>query len=196
MKKVISILCALTLIAGGAWAQNDRAQKERGDDWMERLRAEKVAFLTQEMDLTESEAQVFWPIYNQLQKEQREAFYKTREAYKAMEKGVKEGKTGKEMEKLVNAYVEAKQQGDGFETKTMNKLLKALPAEKVARYFMAEEKFRHQQIGRLGSGKMPNFKMSEEQKEQFRQKGEQFRQKGEQIIDQFRQKKDDGKDDV
>lgn len=196
MKKVISILCALTLIAGSAWAQNDRAQKERGDDWMERLRAEKVAFLTQEMDLTESEAQVFWPIYNQLQKEQREAFYKTREAYKAMEKGVKEGKTGKEMEKLVNAYVEAKQQGDGFETKTMNKLLKALPAEKVARYFMAEEKFRHQQIGRLGSGKMPNFKMSEEQKEQFRQKGEQFRQKGEQIIDQFRQKKDDGKDDV
>ena len=191
MKKVISILCALALFAGFAFAQNSqRGQGNRqgrdGEGWRERVRAEKIAFLTEQIDLTESEAQVFWPIYNQIQKEQREAFDAVRKAYEAMEKGLQEGKTGKEMEKLVNAYVDAKDKNEGIETKYLNKLMKALPAEKVARYYVAEEKFRHQQIGRLGNGNFPNFKMSEEQKEEFRKRGQQMREKGEQFMEQFR----------
>jgi Spy/CpxP family protein refolding chaperone len=179
MKKVISILCALTVLAAGAWAQEQQQHHRRGGNgngWRERVRAEKVAFLTQEIDLTESEAQVFWPIYNQIQKEQRESFEAIRQAYEAMEKGLKEGKSGKEMEKLVKAYIDAKDKNAGIETKSFNKLMKALPAEKVARYFVAEEKFRHQQIGRLGGGNMPNFRMSEEQKQQWKERGEQMRE--------------------
>ncbi|MBQ3766014.1 MAG: hypothetical protein II874_04685 [Bacteroidales bacterium] len=179
MKKVISILCALTVLAAGAWAQDQQQHHRRngnGNGWRERVRAEKVAFLTQEIDLTESEAQVFWPIYNQIQKEQRESFEAIRQAYEAMEKGLKEGKSGKEMEKLVKAYIDAKDKNAGIETKSFNKLMKALPAEKVARYFVAEEKFRHQQIGRLGGGNMPNFRMSEEQKQQWKERGEQMRE--------------------
>ena len=180
MKKVISILCALTVLAAGAFAQpqpqrGGRGQRGRDNGWRERVRAEKVAFLTEEIDLTESEAQVFWPIYNEIQKEQRESFEAVRQAYDAMAKGIEEGKTGKDMEKLVKAYVDAKEKNDGFETKSLNKLLKALPADKVARYYVAEEKFRHQQIGRLGNGTFPNFQMSEEQKERWRERGEQMR---------------------
>ena len=181
MKKVISILCALALFAGFAFAQNpQRGQGNRqgrdGEGWRERVRAEKIAFLTEQIDLTESEAQVFWPIYNQIQKEQREAFEAVRKAYEAMEKGLQEGKTGKEMEKLVNAYVDAKDKNEGIETKYLNKLMKALPAEKVARYYVAEEKFRHQQIGRLGNGNFPNLRMSEEQRQQWKERGEQMRE--------------------
>ena len=184
MKKVISVLCLFAVLATGALAQEQQQQRGRqgrgGEGWRERVRAEKVAFLTEQVDLTESEAQVFWPIYNQIQKEQREAFEAVRKAYEAMEKGLQEGKTGKEMEKLVNAYVDAKDKNEGIETKYLNRLMKALPAEKVARYYVAEEKFRHQQIGRLGNGNFPNFKMSEEQKQQWKERGEQFR-------DQFRE---------
>ena len=179
MKKVISVLCALTFLAAGAFAQGPGGPGQpprRGGEngWRERVRAEKVAFLTEEIDLSESEAQVFWPIYNEIQKAQRESFENVKKAYDAMEKGVAEKKSGKEMEKLVRAYVDAKDQSDGIETKYLNKLLKALPAEKVARYFLAEEKFRHQQIGRLGNGKFPNLRMSEEEKQQWRERGEQF----------------------
>ena len=186
MKKLISsIVCALVIAA--AWAQGPGPQNGKGaNNWRERVRAEKVAFLTESIDLTESEAQVFWPIYNQIQKEQREAFEAVRVAYEAMEKGIKDGKSGKEMEKLVRAYVDAKEKNDGFETKALNKLMKALPAEKVARYYVAEERFRHQQIGRLGNGNWPNFKMSEEQKQQWRERGDQFRERGQQFLDQFR----------
>ena len=180
MKKVISVFCALAVFAAGAFAQAPQVPQgpRRGGDngWRERVRSEKVAFLTQEIDLTESEAQVFWPIYNEIQKAQRESFEAVQKAYTAMEKGVQDKKTGKEMEKLVNAYIDAKDKSDGIETKFLNKLLKALPAEKVARYYIAEEKFRHQQIGRLGNGNFPNFRMSEEQKQQWRERGEQVRE--------------------
>jgi Spy/CpxP family protein refolding chaperone len=180
MKKVISVLCSLALVAASAIAQPPQGPQgpRRGGDngWRERVRAEKVAFLTEQIDLTESEAQVFWPIYNEIQKAQRESFDAVQKAYAAMAKGVEDGKTGKDMEKLVHAYIDAKDKSDGIETKYMNKLLKALPAEKVARYYVAEERFRHQQIGRLGNGNFPNLRMSEEQKQQWKERGEQMRE--------------------
>ena len=177
MKKVISVLCALVVLSLGAFAQGPQGPRRGGDNgWRERVRAEKVAFLTEEIDLTESEAQVFWPIYNEIQKSQRDGFEAVKDAYDAMAKGVEEKKSGKEMEKLVKAYIDAKEKNEGIETKYLNKLLKVLPAEKVARYYVAEEKFRHQQIGRLGNGNFPNIRMSEEQRQQWRERGEQMRE--------------------
>ena len=174
MKKVISVLCALMVLSISAFAQGPQGPQgpRRGGDngWRERVRAEKVAFLTEEIDLTESEAQVFWPIA------QRDGFEAVKNAYDAMAKGVEEKKGSKEMEKLVKAYIDAKEKNEGIETKYLNKLLKVLPAEKVARYYVAEEKFRHQQIGRLGNGNFPNLRMSEEQKQQWKERGEQMRE--------------------
>ena len=177
MKKVISVLCALVVLSLGAFAQGPQAPRRGGDNgWRERVRAEKVAFLTEEIDLTESEAQVFWPIYNEIQKSQRDGFEAAKNAYDAMAKGVEEKKSSKEMEKLVKAYIDAKEKNEGIETKYLNKLLKVLPAEKVARYYVAEEKFRHQQIGRLGNVNIPNLRMSEEQRQQWRERGEQMKE--------------------
>ena len=177
MKKVISVLCALVVLSMGAFAQGPQGPRRGGDNgWRERVRAEKVAFLTEEIDLTESEAQVFWPIYNEIQKSQRDSFEEVKKAYDAMAKGVEEKKGSKEMEKLVKAYIDAKEKNESIETKYLNKLLKVLPAEKVARYYVAEEKFRHQQIGRLGNGNFPNLRMSEEQKQQWKERGEQMRE--------------------
>ena len=192
MKKVISVLCALVVLSMGASAQNHQGQRRGGDKgWRERVRAEKVAFLTQEIDLTESEAQVFWPIYNEIQKAQREGFEEVKKAYDAMAKGVEEKKDAKEMEKLVTAYIDAKEKNEGIETKYLNKLLKELPAEKVARYYVAEEKFRHQQIGRLGNGNFPNLRMSEEQKQQWRERGEQMKEQFRNWTGQSQKKEDD-----
>ena len=177
MKKVISVLCALVVLSMSAFAQGPQGPRRGADNgWRERVRAEKVAFLTEEIDLTESEAQVCWPIYYEILKTERESFEAVKKAYDAMAKGVEEKKGGKEMEKLVKAYIDAKEKNEGIETKYLNKLLKVLPAEKVARYYVAEEKFRHQQIGRLGNGNFPNLRMSEEQRQQWKERGEQMRE--------------------
>ena len=192
MKKVISVLCALVVLSLGAFAQGPQGPRRGADNgWRERVRAEKVAFLTEEIDLTESEAQVFWPIYNEIQKSQRDGFEAVKNAYDAMAKGVEEKKSGKEMEKLVKAYIDAKEKNEGIETKYLNKLLKVLPAEKVARYYVAEEKFRHQQIGRLGNGNFPNIRMSEEQRQQWRERGEQMKEQFRNWTGQSQKKEDD-----
>lgn len=192
MKKVFSVLCALMVLSMGAFAQGPQGPRRGADNgWRERVRAEKVAFLTEEIDLTESEAQVFWPIYNEIQKAQREGFEEVKKAYDAMAKGVEEKKDAKEMEKLVTAYIDAKEKNEGIETKYLNKLLKELPAEKVARYYVAEEKFRHQQIGRLGNGNFPNLRMSEEQKQQWRERGEQMKEQFRNWTGQSQKKEDD-----
>ena len=83
MKQAISVFFALVILTVGAYAQVPGQRRGGDNGWRERVRSEKVAFLTEEIDLTESEAQVFWPIYNQIQKEQRDNFEAVRKAYDA-----------------------------------------------------------------------------------------------------------------
>ncbi|MBR1706478.1 MAG: hypothetical protein IJ721_06790 [Bacteroidales bacterium] len=150
MKKVISVCCALVLVTLGAWAQQDNAQKKDNGSWREKVRAERVAFLTAELDLTEAEAQNFWPVYNEAQKSRMEAYKASGEAYKALKEAVEAGSG--DIDKLLSDYVSAKQTADAVESGSLSKFKGVLPIEKVGKLFLAEEKFRHQQIGRLGQG--------------------------------------------
>ncbi len=52
----ILILC---LLAGHLWAQNDAARPLE-----ERIETQRIAFITDKVNLTREEAQKFWPIYN------------------------------------------------------------------------------------------------------------------------------------
>ena len=72
MKKIISVLCALVLVSVVALAQNNG--KKDPEKWREKVRAEQVAMITSELDLSEAEAQAFWPVYNEVQKQRPEAF--------------------------------------------------------------------------------------------------------------------------
>ena len=147
MKKIISFICVLAFLSAGAFAQN---QKKDGKDWREKVRAERVAFLTNELDLTEAEAQAFWPVYNQVQKERREAFHNLMKAYKALNEAgdCTDADTGK----LLDDYLAAKGAADRLELEAVERFKKVLPTDKVGRLVVAEEKYRHVQIDRLGQG--------------------------------------------
>ena len=148
MKKIISVVLALVMAAGISQAQNNKQDQKKGNDWREKVRAEQVAFITSELDLTESEAQAFWPVYNDVQKQRREAFQATGEAYKALSEGV----DGADAAVLLDKYLKAKSTGEKVENEAVARYKKVLPVNKVAKLLMAEEKFRQQQIHRLGQG--------------------------------------------
>jgi Spy/CpxP family protein refolding chaperone len=112
------------------------------------VRAEQVAFITSELDLTETEAQAFWPVYNDIQKQRREAFQATGEAYKALSEGV----DGNDAASLLDKYLDAKKAGEKVEAQAVARYKKVLPVSKVAKLLLAEEKFRQNQIHRLGQG--------------------------------------------
>lgn len=122
-------------------------------DWQEKMKAERVAFLTTAMELTPAEAEKFWPVYNSMEAERRASFGKVMRAYKALSDGVAAGKTDKELEVLVNDYMTANKNSHSIEAKYTPQLMKVLSVSKVAKLFVAEEEFRRQQIGRWSSNK-------------------------------------------
>lgn len=122
-------------------------------DWQEKMRAERVAFLTTAMELTPAEAEKFWPVYNSMEAERRASFGKVMRAYKALSDGVAAGKTDKELEVLVNDYTTANKNSHSIEAKYTPQLVKVLSVSKVAKLFVAEEEFRRQQIWRWSSNK-------------------------------------------
>ena len=76
MKPFILLFSIILLLGQNALAQ--RGEGNNKERW-ERYKAEKVAFLTSHLDLTPEEAQKFWPVYNQMEKEKEAAHSKRRE---------------------------------------------------------------------------------------------------------------------
>ena len=153
MKKLISVLSAIALVSVVAFAQpQNKKGDKKGDQWREKVRAEQVAFITNELNLTEAEAQAFWPVYNDVQNKRREAFKASGEAFKALSEGI----DGADVNKLLDQYINAKKEAEKLESESIARFKKVLPVEKVAKLVLAEEKFRHQQISRLGQGGHPN----------------------------------------
>lgn len=149
MKKIISVLCALALVSAVAFAQKPEKKGDK-EQWREKARAEQVALITEELNLTEAEAQAFWPVYNEVQEQRREAFKVQADAMKALKKAVE---VGDKTTELLDAYAQAKEQCYKIDAQALKRFKKVLSDEKVAKLVLAEEKFRHQQIGKLGGGK-------------------------------------------
>ena len=151
MKKLISVFCAIALMSVVAIAQPNHKNHNNkgGEQWREKIRAEQVAFITSELNLTEAEAQSFWPVYNDIQNKRRDAFQESAKAFWDLQNGIE----GDNVEKLLNNYLDAKKKNEKMEADAISRYKKVLPVEKVAKLLLAEEKFRHQQINRLGQNR-------------------------------------------
>lgn len=119
------------------------------DKWQDKMRSEMIAFLTAETGITPAEAEKFWPVYNEAERSRRAAFKKVMQAYDALEEAVKAGLPAKELEKRIKAYTDAQEDSHELDGDNVEKYLRILPADKVARLLVAEEKFRRNQINRL-----------------------------------------------
>lgn len=156
MKKITYIIIASVLLLTSAISAF--AEERFQDNWKEKIMSEKIAFLTMEMGITPEEAQVFWPVYNQVDKERDEAIRSVFRSYKAVEDAVAAGKGEKELNKLLDEYLAAlKAQGE-VEQKAYKEYAKVLPVEKLAKLYVAEEKFRRQHIRKLHGGNRPGQK--------------------------------------
>ena len=143
---IVAVLALFSLTRTAVFAHQE-------GDWREKMRAERVAFLTTAMELTPAEAEKFWPVYNSMEAERRASFGKVMRAYKALSDGVAAGKTDEELAVLVNDYTTANKNSHSIEAKYTPQLVKILSVSKVAKMFVAEEEFRRQQIGRWSSSK-------------------------------------------
>ena len=147
MKKLLNTFIAFALMLMAATGA--QAQGKFDPSWKEKLMSEKVAFLTMELDLTPEEAQAFWPVYNKVRKEIDSAMHGVMKSHKDLSEAVEANKSKKEIEPLLDKHMQAKAQQDKIEQDAVESYKSVLPVEKVAKLYVAEEKFRRQYIHKL-----------------------------------------------
>lgn len=151
MKKILTALVVLAMSASAIAQPKDAAQRGQ------KMESDKVAYISTRMNLTVQEAEKFWPVYNKIVEEQKAQMQAVREAKKALRAATKK-EEGKELDqenisKCLKAYVDAQKKVQNVPIKYYAELTKVLSAEKVAKYYMAEDSFRTQQIKKMrGAG--------------------------------------------
>ena len=109
----------------------------------EKLKADKKLVVAANMDLTESEAKGFWPVYEQYQKDLdaiNQRIGKLIESYAADYRA--NTLTDEKAKVLIDDMVAIEQAEAGLKTSYVPKLSKVLPPKKVARYLQIENKIR------------------------------------------------------
>lgn len=134
----------MLLMMGALCSAQDKKpeQAQKKNNYWEQIKAEKIGFLTQKLDLSVEEAQAFWPVYNQFEKAGATAGKALRKAMKSMNAKGEEGLTDKEMNERINTYLKAKKEYDSVLADYNKEFLKVLPASKVAKLYVAEEQFK------------------------------------------------------
>ena len=153
MKKLLVILSALFLVGAVAVAQDANAPRNhqgkgvKHAEHIERARAEKVGFITERLNLTPDEAQVFWPVYNEYEKEMMAAGLAVRQTRKALRPGKDEAEPSeKELRARIEDYLKALKEEAEVKAKYNSQFLKVLPALKVAKLYLAEESFQNKML--------------------------------------------------
>jgi hypothetical protein len=115
----------------------------------EQIETIKVAFITKKLDLSSEEAQKFWPIYNNYQKELMLLMKKRRE---------ERLRTDIEPNDKINLDLSYESKMLDLKKKYKKLYSKAIPAEKILLLYQAEREFREHLIKQLNHRRKPTSK--------------------------------------
>jgi hypothetical protein len=137
MKSIITFLFGFILLIP-AMAQ-DEELPVRDPKSMEKIKAARIAYITEKLGLTPAEAEKFWPIYNEFDKKREEIKLEARLARKNPDPAKSEEENQKAA--IVKQH-EFKQKELNLEKDYSNKLLNVVSAQKVMTLPKTERDFR------------------------------------------------------
>lgn len=108
---------------------------------LQKIQAEKIAFFTEKMSLTPSEATIFWPVYNEYQEKKHELNKQKNSVliyFKANQNRLSEA----EIIKLTERYVNYQQEEAELLKVYTDRFKEILPVEKVLQIYITEAEFR------------------------------------------------------
>jgi hypothetical protein len=119
----------------------------------EKIEAQKVAFMTQKLNLTPEESQKFWPVYDQYEA-QKETINKT---HHQQSKGYKNAElTDLQADSLITAEIQSEQSLLDLKKEYIPKFKEVLPASKVAKIPEAERQFKEMLLKLVKEQKQQN----------------------------------------
>lgn len=126
------------LFIQGISAQTNKDQK---GTIREKIKAQRIAFITERLNLSPDEATKFWPVYNQfsgeleeVKKQQNQLRKSTNDKLAVM--------SDKEIDKALEDELLAQQKSIDLQRKYMVELKKTVPTRKVAMLYKAERDFK------------------------------------------------------
>ncbi len=138
MKKII--LIAICFVSFTVMAQKDKR---------EQIKALKIAFITEQLNLSEKESQAFWPVYNAFEQEKNNIRFKE---MRAIRKEIKENldtMTDVEANALIERLNKAENSMHNLRMELPKKLSNIIPAKKIIKLKVAEEDFKKKMLNEL-----------------------------------------------
>ncbi len=142
MKNIYSLTVFL-FIATVIYSQNNTFEER-----LNNLRSQKIAFITQRLNLTIDEAQVFWPVYNelaqkkdQLNKRRKEIAFELRNNWDSFPK--------QEKENIADEFVSLKLKEANMDIEYHEKFKKVLDIDKVLKLYQTEIAFKNYLLNRI-----------------------------------------------
>ncbi len=108
----------------------------------EKVKTQKVSFISEKLDLSEVEAQKFWPIYDAYHTD-------LRKLKSSLNLHPKEDISDKEAEDMLNAFLEGKSKETEIQKRYIDKLKTVIPPSKVANLFRVEREFKEKVISSI-----------------------------------------------
>jgi len=133
--KNLSIATLSLLLLFGATVAGARGVKEN------KIKAKKVAFFTQKLNLNTDEAEVFWPVYNEYQEQRENLFEQRKSIHDQFARSLHKMSIKEVEESLAKLVAISKGEAELLEA-YVAKFKDILPDRKVAQLFVVEEDYK------------------------------------------------------
>jgi len=134
--KQVTIIIALLLSVSFMQAQNKKEEK------LEKVRSQKIAFLTQKMNLSPDEAQIFWPVYNEFSALKKELNKKKRDVMVEL-KQKWDTATDAQKEAVADQMIAFRMEEAKLDQSYHAQFKDLLPIDKVLKLYQAELQFKN-----------------------------------------------------
>ncbi len=142
-KKIVGLTTLILLVGSAPWSAAQDKPADNMQILRDKIKADKKLLVATNMELTESEAKAFWPIYDRYQKDLQKI---NRRIVAVLESYADDFRskslTDEKAKKLINEALAIERAEADLKSNYAPKLSKVLPVKKVVRYLQIENKIR------------------------------------------------------
>ncbi|TSA36514.1 MAG: hypothetical protein D4R64_07815 [Porphyromonadaceae bacterium] len=144
------IMMCMLLISGAALGQNEPTRFQAA---MAKMKAERVSFLTDKLQLTVEEAEKFWPVYNEYLTKREEMMWGKRQ--KMHRDFAPSQLSDEEMNKMLNDILDQEVQLAQLKKDYFVRLKAILPIRKVLTLHRVEQEFMNHMLNQIRENRSP-----------------------------------------
>lgn len=174
-----------------AFSQQNNQGNSQGtyENAQQKIQSLKMAYLTQQLDLSPKQAQKFWPVYNQYQQEMQQINRERRQ--NTQERNNLKNPTDQQIEQSLNRDFQLRQQALQLRENYRKQFRNVIPPRKVSKLYQSEREFnmkliqelRRRQNAEMGGGNQQAIEQEQQMERQAERRAQQQQMRQQQRIE-------------